>query len=274
MLYSQSKIENYTEKNSNLEHWMAESALQILSTIGYKAEFPCPFSQAAAKNKRLLFSFIADATEKSLHQSAADLQAYLVRAAKWDGKVSSAEPLLMVFNPHFFKADTVTDYHAIGWKILQFWHDIDTTPWPSDVSSDPHSPFWAMCFAGVQIFVNMSNPAHQKRRSRNLGQALTFVINPRERFDRVAGDNPQGWKIREMVRDRIEAYDGLSHSPVLGSFEAGEIEWWQYGLTETNAPRADRCPFHTKSRQDAHALEANDSKALSSEYSIPLREVG
>jgi len=274
MLYSQPKIENYTEKKSKLEQWHFDSALEILSIISSNGEFPCPFSQAAAKNKRLLFSFIADATEKSLHQSAADLQEYLARAAEWDGKVSSAEPLLMVFNPEIFKADTVSDYHAIGWKILQFWHDIDTTPWPSDVSSDPHSPFWSMCFGGVQIFVNMSNPAHQTRRSRNLGQALTFVINPRERFDRVAGDNPQGWKIRQMVRDRIEAYDGLSHSPALGSFEAGEIEWWQYGLTETNAPRVDRCPFHTQSRQDAKSSDSSDTNTMASEIFVPLRDVG
>jgi N-omega-hydroxy-L-arginine synthase len=121
MLYSQPKIENYTEKKSKLEQWHFDSALEILSIISSNGEFPCPFSQAAAKNKRLLFSFIADATEKSLHQSAADLQEYLARAAEWDGKVSSAEPLLMVFNPEIFKADTVSDYHAIGWKILQFW---------------------------------------------------------------------------------------------------------------------------------------------------------
>ena len=274
MLYSQIIVENYTDKNSYLEQWSFDSALQILSTISSKGEFPCPFSQAAAKNKRLLFSFIADTSAKSLHQSAADLHEYLVRAAEWDGKVASAEPLLMVFNPHIFKGETVADYHTIGWKILQFWHDIDTTPWPSDVSTDPHSPFWSMCFAGVQIFVNMSNPAHQTRRSRNLGQALTFVINPRERFDRVAGDNPQGWKIREMVRDRIEAYDGLSHSPALGSFEAGEIEWWQYGLTETNAPRTDRCPFHTQSRQDVKPSDPNDANTIAPEFFTPLREVG
>jgi N-omega-hydroxy-L-arginine synthase len=274
MLLSQEIIENNTEKSSILEQWMIDTALQVLSTIGSKGEFPCPFSQAAAKNRRLLFSFIADLTEKSLHQSAADLQTYLVRAAEWDGKVASAEPLLMVFNPHIFKANTVANYHAIGWKILQFWHDIDTVPWPNDVSVDPHSPFWSMCFGGVQIFVNMSNPAHETRRSRNLGQALIFVINPRERFDRVAGDNPQGWKIREMVRDRIKAYDGLSHSPVLGSFEAGEIEWWQYGLTETNGPRADRCPFRTRSRPDVIALDASDTNELTSENHLLPRKVG
>ncbi len=246
MLYLQSKIEEYFNIQIDKERWKLNAVNEILSIIGSKIEFPCPFSQAAARNQRLLFSFIEDANEAALRQSAIDLGAYLERAAGWDGKVSSAEPLLMVFNPNQVNAETVEGYHAIGWKILQFWHEIDEVAWPHQVSIDPHSPFWSMCFAGVQIFVNMSNPAHQVRRSRNLGQALTFVINPRERFDLVAGDNAQGRKVRAMVRDRIEAYDGLSHSPVLGSYEAGEIEWWQYGLTETNTPRSDRCPFHTK----------------------------
>ena len=166
----------------------------------------------------------------------------------------------MVFHPERVAAQSVAGYHQIAWSVLQFWHDVDPEPWPGTVANDPHSPYWSMCFLGVQIFVNISNPAHHQRRSRNLGSALTLVINPRERFDRVAGDTPAGRKIRQKIRDRIEAYDGLEHSPTLGSYEAGEIEWWQYGLMESNEPRTDRCPF--KMRTGAALDDAKKPKAI------------
>ena len=138
-------------------------------------------------------------------------------------------------------------YNAIGWAMLQFWHDYDPSSWPDNVPPDPNSPFWSMCFRGTQVFVNMSNPAHKLRRSRNLGRALTFIIIPRERFDRIAGDNLQGRKVRAHVRGRIEAFDLIPHSPALGTYQAGDLEWRQYGLSESNEPRADLCPFHNQS---------------------------
>lgn len=157
----------------------------------------------------------------------------------------------MLFDPRKVRGATVEAYHAIGWRVLQYWHDIDPGGWPDTVTRDPDAPFWSMCFAGTQIFVNMSSPAHAVRRSRNLGPAFTLVINPRERFDAVAGDTPQGRRMRAHIRERIEAYDGLPHSPLLGSYEAGEIEWWQYGLGETNEPPARGCPLRMRLDQAA-----------------------
>jgi N-omega-hydroxy-L-arginine synthase len=265
MIYVQKLIQNNRLKNQTNSHWRNVIAKEILNKIGECSGFPCPFSQSAAKNGRLLFTFIDDNDSNSLHQSANDLREYLKRAARWDGKVSTAEPLLMAFNPEKFSADCVEAYHEMGWKVLQFWHDNDPEPWPMDVSVDPHSPFWSMCFAGIQIFVNMSNPAHKLRLSRNLGDAMIFVINPRKRFDQVAGDNPQGHKIREIVRQRIEAYDAISPSPVLGHYEAGDIEWLQYGLTESNAPRKDQCPFHSRIADGNVALRVEPGHSVSNQ---------
>jgi len=248
MLVMHNQVEITDAIVSNMT-WRKEAALSIVDHISMTGDFPCLFAQHACRNKRLLFSFVDDLSQASFMQSASDLAEYLQRAASWDGSPATAEPLVMVFHPERVAAPSVAGYHQIAWSVLQFWHDVDPAPWPATVAKDPHLPYWSMCFSGVQIFVNISNPAHHRRRSRNLGPALALVINPRERFDRVAGDNPSGRKIRQRIRDRIEAYDGLAHSPTLGSYEAGEIEWWQYGLMESNEPRTDRCPF--KTRKDA-----------------------
>jgi N-omega-hydroxy-L-arginine synthase len=100
-----------------------------------------------------------------------------------------------------------------------------------------------MCFNGMPLFCNMSNPAHRVRRSRNLGEHFILVINPRERFDIFAGDSPSGRQVRSNIRNRIARYDGTPHSLQLGSYGNGGVEWSQYGLIEDNIERTDKCPF-------------------------------
>jgi N-omega-hydroxy-L-arginine synthase len=244
MLYHQSVLESALFHPEAERSWFLKATADVLSTIGTKDSFPCPFSKIAVKNNNLLFSFVEDGTPTSLKKCAGDLRDYLDRSRNWDGNLKTAEPLLMAFNPHHFFGECVEDYHRMGWDVLQFWHDHDPKPWPENIARDPHSPFWSMCYDGTQIFINMSNPAHQLRRSRNLGSAMTFVINPRERFDRIAGNNPKGKKVRAFVRKRVENYDLIGHSPALGSFQAGDLEWVQYGLKENNEIPKGKCPFH------------------------------
>jgi N-omega-hydroxy-L-arginine synthase len=103
-----------------------------------------------------------------------------------------------------------------------------------------------MCFAGMQLFVNMSSPAHARRHSRNLGRHLLFIINPRERFDVVAGETPEGARVRQVIRDRAAAYDGMSHAPALGKYLKGQLEWPQYALPDDNETTPAACPFHQR----------------------------
>lgn len=244
-LFPQIEIETGSDR---LAAWEREAALRLLERLQMPTNFPCFFSQNACRRGRILFAFVGGLEAEDLARGSAALSAYVERSRGWDGDVATAEPLAMIFHPETVAADSVEAYHEIGWRVLQSWHDRDGTPWPSEVSRLPSSPFWTMCFAGLQLFVNMSNPAHRIRRSRNLGPSLAFIINPRERFDIVAGDNPRGHAVRERLRRRIHAYDGLPHSPALGSYEAGDIEWWQYGLAETNALPAGTCPFKMRSK--------------------------
>ncbi len=232
------------------DSWWLDAYAEIQRVLCPPSEFPCVFSQNAFKRELLLFSFVENAKPSSLDLSADDLLQYLRLCESWDGSINSASPLLVVFSLEAAQFATVDKYQEFGWSILRGWHDRDEAPWPAGVSRDPHFPFWSMCFAGTQIFVNMSSPAHQVRRSRNLGKYFVFVVNPRERFDLVAGDNPDGRKIRHHIRNRIAAYDGVSHCQQLGSYQAGELEWWQYGIIEQNAERFDRCPFDIPKRQE------------------------
>ncbi|KZL09107.1 YqcI/YcgG family protein [Pseudovibrio axinellae] len=244
---------------SSLLLWQQSSFAEVRSRLSDGTEFPCLFAQNAFRREIVKISFVETLDDVGLEKARSDLLEYVKRCEHWDGKVNSAEPLLMIFNPENVSSDSVEDYHKLGWQVLQYFHDNDDMPWPEGTAQAPNSPYWSMAFHGLQLFVNMSSPAHQVRKSRNLGAALTLVINPRERFDIVAGETEEGRRTRAKIRRRVEVYDGYSHCPQLGSYAAGEIEWWQYGIIEENRDRTDRCPLHqradAKDEQEPHLAE-------------------
>lgn len=228
---------------SSDDGWRRSVFLDVKSRLQSPSAFPCVFSQNAFRKELVLFSFVEDFDADGASKSVEDLTDYVALSKTWDGRVDTAHPLIVAFSQKAAKCETLEEYHAFGWRVLQHWHDVDPSPWPADVATDPHERFWSMCFNGMQLFVNMSVPVHKKRKSRNLGEHLIFVVNPRERFDIVASNTPEGWKVRNNIRRRVNAYDGQPHCPQLGSYKAGEIEWWQYGIIEDNKERLDRCPF-------------------------------
>ncbi len=205
--------------------------------------FPCLFSQNAFARKLLMFSFVEAETNDDFAKAAKEIAEYIDVCRLWDGKVSTAHPLIVAFSQNVVRGQKLAFFHETAWRFLQFLHDNDPSPWPEGVCKEPDEPYWSMCYAGMQIFVNISNPAHIRRKSRNLGDRLVLVINPRERFDIVAGNSPEGRRVRKTIRSRIAAYDNQPHAPQLGSYQAGEIEWWQYGLEDDNTTPRGRCPF-------------------------------
>lgn len=60
---------------------------------------------------------------------------------------------------------------------------------------NPNNSTWSFCFNEVELFFNISCPHHQIFKNRNLGDFITFIVNPRENFDYVAnGNKKQGVK--------------------------------------------------------------------------------
>lgn len=223
--------------------WRKTALRDLAERLSPPSDFPCTFSQNAFRRTLLQFAFIGAPGEAGFRIGAGALTQYVKECRQWDGRVNSAKPLLMVFSEQAAQCETLEGYQDLGWRALQYWHDIDPEPWPEDVSQRPQDPFWSFCFAGMQLFVNMSAPAHRKRRSRNLGRYFMLVINPRERFDLVAGDTPEGQKVRSRIRQRSTDYDGMPHSSLLGSFQKGELEWVQYALPDDNTAEVGQCPF-------------------------------
>ncbi len=223
--------------------WHQAVFRDIEERLGGNSEFPCVFSKNAFRKQLLKFIFVENIESSGIRHLAAGLKDYVETSKNWGGSLDTAYPLIVAFSRDAIHAESVEAYHALGWKVLKRLHDIDPAPWPKHVSKDPDSAAWSMCFDGMPLFCNMSNPAHRVRRSRNLGEHFALIINPRERFDVFAGDTPEGRKMRVAIRDRINRYDGVPHAPQLGFFGADSREWWQYGLLDDNVERTDKCPF-------------------------------
>jgi FPC/CPF motif-containing protein YcgG len=92
-------------------------------------------------------------------------------------------------------------------------------------------PRWVFWFEGIDFFVNFSTPSHQ-RRSRNLGSAMTMVVQARSSFDDFAEpDN----RIRALIRSRVQTYDDMPVHPAIGTYgDPTSREATQYFLGDSN----------------------------------------
>lgn len=96
-----------------------------------------------------------------------------------------------------------------------------------------------------QLFINISSSKHLKYKSRNLGKDICLVINPRQIFDVVAPLNKaKGIKIRQKIRERVEAYNGFPAPKELGFFgDKDNLAWKQYQLCEEGGLENIKCPL-------------------------------
>ena len=235
---------------STARGWHRKAYLDVYQRVAEDVDFPCVFGKNAIRKNLLKFIFVEGNTLEDLNRLAKGLLSFVEVCSNWNGDLNTAYPLVIAFSKSAISGDSIDAFHAFGWQTLQRLHSLDVHPWPEDVSYDPDSETWTMCFGRMPIFCNMSHPSHRQRASRNLGEHFKFIINPRERFDKVAGDTPAGRRARANIRQRILAYDGQPHSPHLGSYGDGSLEWWQYALPDQNDRRTEqKCPFLHK----AHA---------------------
>ncbi|MEU0275241.1 YqcI/YcgG family protein [Streptomyces sp. NPDC006307] len=248
-------------QTSDFEEGWQRTAVEEIAARLADPDFPCVFSRNAFRKQLLRFVFVADGGSDGIRHLAAALTEYVEEAGRWDGQLDTAYPLVVVFPPDAVTADSVEGHHAFGWHVLQELHRVDPAPWPAGVARHPDAETWSMCFNGMPLFCNMSNPAHRVRRSRNLGGSFVLVINPRERFDVFAGETPSGRKVRANIRKRIHRYDGVQHSPQLGSYGVGALEWRQYGLIEENTGRTDTCPFRPHDTDGTHDTDDTQRNA-------------
>ncbi len=220
------------------------SAYQQIRQHATHADFPCFFAAKAFESEAPVFLFADSAKQiESRAAIAGALTEYLGMVSQRSGWEAASAVLFIVFKPQRPARPLVT-YHEQAWEILGYLHHHDPKAWPRDIPTEIDDPDWSFCFDGVPMFVNISCPAHTSRRSRNLGESLTLVMQPRAAFDEIAGNTPAGHQVRRRIRARIQKYDLIGPSPALGAYgDRKNREWAQYGLEEQNTEIPTTCPY-------------------------------
>jgi uncharacterized protein len=236
----------------NLPRWAAESLASFRQNI-LAPTFPCMFATSSEQQNRLVYSFLNTATEiKDVDIIAQAICRYLSDIAKLPQEEADLTVLIVFIKP--VPDIKLRDYGATAQALLQLLHERDVAPWPSGIPTKEDHPLWSFAFAGRPLFINISTPANRARLSRNVGPSMTLIISPLDVFDRVAGSNAKGRRIRDTIRSRAQKYDrGLPFAP-WSSFAYGQgtigTERSQYILPDDNDEPISlsirQCPFRSR----------------------------
>ncbi|HDQ0502938.1 TPA: YqcI/YcgG family protein [Escherichia coli] len=240
--------QEYIEKsisNAALDEWII-NAYRDISNIISRKDFPCLFGKHAWKLGSVLFAFIQNNDIE--HQLVNALIELTNRVKNLPQEDRIYSPLLCVFENSNFSS--LVEEHNFSWEVLQKLHNNDIAEWPKHIPVNPDSSEWSFCFNGVELFINISCPNHTKIKSRNLGNNIVFVINPRIHFDIVANLNDsKGIKIRKVIRERSTKYNEGIRSMDLGFYgDQDNREWKQYALHEPGTPIVENCPLNIKGK--------------------------
>ena len=215
--------------------WFAAS-LRTLRDNVQQREYPCHLGRQAFQRGQLLTTY---ATMDDLHPLAHALAFFLDNTPRSRG----GRHLLCAFIQSAV-GSTHLDHDRRFWRVLQYLHDQDPKPWPAAFPTSPHDPAWEFCFNGEALFVFGAAPTHVLRPSRNLGEHLTMLFQPRSVFLDMAGGTPAGIVARSRIRDRLHAWDLAAPHPSMGDYgDPSNFEWRQYFVPDDDSDLHPVCPL-------------------------------
>lgn len=207
--------------------------------------FPCIFGVSAVRKGTVRYSFIP-AGESRVSALAAALSEFTQIAIELGNRTS-----LVCFFDFEDSVSTLAEYRDHFWALLGELQAGDAAEWPAGISDNPQDPTWEFSFNSTPMFVVANTPQHLVRRSRQ-SRYFTITFQPRFVFDDLKAGTPPGDKARTVIRRRLDSYDSVERTPLLGSFgDPGNVEWSQYFLNDDNMPvdLAAGCPI-THARLD------------------------
>lgn len=243
--------------NYTLPDWTVPAFRQVSSILRGEG-FPCIFARQANSLKSGWVCFV-DSLEHDAGREVVKkaILAYLGVIKRYPRERTIMMPLLVLVKP-VHPMLSLDAYRKQAWDLFQYLHDHDPAPWPIDVPTDPDLGDWSFCFGGIQLFSNVSCPAHKVHISRNLGDSLAFAMQPRTNFDLVGGNNKKGRMVRQEIRERAERYEGRKASHDLGFFGTPENrEWLQMATkdSEEDLTFPKTCPFHFNAKKKGTPTE-------------------
>lgn len=220
-----------------LPDWFAKSYAEFRERIT-DPKYPCYFGSAAERQGDLFYTYVNDGEWTQVPETLAH---FLASARK--------EPQRRQVLTLFVRPEVGTRSHQFYarkfWALLQFLHEHDPQQWPHGLTRDPGNPLWEFVFAGCPMFVFATVPSHRRRKSRNLGQSMAILFQPRTVFAGIEGNTPAGTTARAIIRDRLAQWDDVPPHEYLGSFgDTSNREWKQYFLPDNDGRGPRECPIN------------------------------
>lgn len=227
----------------NLEkvpNWVKEE-YETFRDIVTDQTFPCYFGMSGEKRGELRYSYITHDNWSHLPET---IEAFI---RLFDNQKRMIRHGFFLFVEPELEEKSVDYYRNYFWDILQYLHNKDTKPWPSDYPKDPDHHLWAFSFAEEPFFAFGNAPAYKQRKTRDLGNSLVIGFQPRRIFKGLEGTSEGGVMSREKVRERVEKWDHLPKHPNISHYGDPEHrEWKQYFIGDDVEPIHGKCPFHYK----------------------------
>lgn len=123
--------------------WHRDVFKDIETRLAGGIDFPCVFSKNAFRKQLLKFIFVETIDASGIRDFGDGLKDYVAMSRVWDNSLDTAYPLVVAFSLDATNAQSVEEYHAFGWKVLQKLHEVDPTPWPDEVGKNPNSNTWS-----------------------------------------------------------------------------------------------------------------------------------
>lgn len=212
-------------RKPQLEVRLAQSALPAWVQASYTAfvetlsndQFPCFFGTIAEQKEMLRFVIAPPLTEPmamphlltAIYQYLEE-EAIVAHTSQHDDVFFLTLVILFPPAPSIL---TLDHYAQQAFDVLNALHQLDPAPWPTDIATASPDRRWRYCLGGRSLFVNVSTPANQQRRSRHLGPGMVFVINPEDLFEKAWdrwGEQP-----RREIYHRVEQYDAIPPYPLV-----------------------------------------------------------
>jgi len=215
--------------------WVLASARTLHENLRQR-EYPCHFGRQALERGHLMTTY---AVPDDLGPLARALAYFLDHTPR----VRGGRHALCAF----VRTDagrTHRDHDRGFWRVLQYLHDHDPKPWPAGFPVSPADPAWEFCFNGEPMFVFGAVPTHVLRASRNLGDSLVMIFQPRSVFLDIAGGTPAGIAARARIRERLGVWDLAAPHPSMGDYgDPSNAEWRQYFIPDDDSDLHPSCPL-------------------------------
>jgi len=232
------KFENDQE---DIPEWVKSSIISFKNTMLDDVNpFPCHFAKQGLENSTFRYTYINKeeiATPKSFKSALVEyLKIY--KTIEW--------PSVLVTFIQTEGENSLESHEQNFWSILQYLNNEDHSEWPKSFPKDPDHHQWQFCFEGTPIFVNGHSSEYKNRLSRSSKCDMMMVIQTVDTLKPVSGTSKRSDRIRKTIRNRVNNYDKIEVSNLLGSYPNEDSrEWKQFWLPDENVDKS-RCPMHIK----------------------------